>query len=212
MADESVIGPGTIIRGHVRGEGSLVVAGRVEGDIEMTGDVTLASGSAVKGNVTGAAVRAGGDVAGDISGSASILIEGEARVVGDVRSPSIGILEGARIRGNVQSNGSSGMGADEVRAAIAAPRVTARASTPSRPTAAAQPAVAVRPAPTPARRAAVKTTAAAAPKVVATARKKATIKKTATPPAAKTGAKKRPPAPVVPAMRKGRKASKKARR
>ncbi len=197
MADESVIGPGTIIRGHVRGEGSLVVAGRVEGDIEMTGDVTLASGSAVKGNVTGAAVRAGGDVAGDISGSASIVIEGEARVVGDVRSPSIGILEGARIRGNVQSNGASGMGADEVRAAIAAPRVTARASTPPRTATKAAPAKAAEPA----RRAPATAT-----------RKKATIKKAAAKPAAKTAGKKRPPAPVVPAMRKGRKASKKTRR
>ena len=209
MADESVIGPGTIIRGHVRGEGSLVVAGRVEGDIEMTGDVTLTSGSAVKGNVTGAAVRAGGDVAGDISGSASIIIEGEARVVGDVRSPSIGILEGARIRGNVQSNGASGMGADEVRAAVAAPRVTARAPTPPRAATAA-----ATPAPTkaaePARRPPPTAKVQAAP--AAATRTKATIKKTAAKTAAKTAGKKRPPAPVVPAMRKGRKASKKTRR
>ena len=194
MADESIIGPGTIVRGHVRGEGSLTVAGRVEGDIEMTGDVTLTSGSAVKGNVTGAAVRAGGDVAGDISGSASIVIEGEARVVGDVRSPSIGILEGARIRGNVQSNGASGMGADEVRAAIGAPRVSARAVANPKP-ATPQPQAVV-----------------AAPKATATARKSATIKKAVAKPAAQAAAKKRPPAPVVPAMRKGRKASKKTRR
>ena len=39
MAETSVIGASTVVSGHIRGEGSLEILGRVEGDVSITGNV-----------------------------------------------------------------------------------------------------------------------------------------------------------------------------
>ena len=48
MAAASIIGQGTVVRGNVRGGGSLVIDGRVEGDVSVDGDVTLGEHGAVE--------------------------------------------------------------------------------------------------------------------------------------------------------------------
>ena len=35
MAEASVIGQGTVVRGYVRGEGSIEIYGRVDGNLEV---------------------------------------------------------------------------------------------------------------------------------------------------------------------------------
>ena len=54
MAGGSVIGRDTVVRGNVRGSGSLEILGRVEGDVTVDGDVLLGDGAAVRGNISGA--------------------------------------------------------------------------------------------------------------------------------------------------------------
>ena len=49
MAEGSVIGQGTVVRGNVRGDGSIEIYGRVDGDVLVSGDVTLGENAAVRG-------------------------------------------------------------------------------------------------------------------------------------------------------------------
>ena len=56
-----------------------------------------------------------GAVAGNLTGEDGVRLEDGARVVGDVRGASIGISEGALLRGNVQT-GQAGERAEEPRA------------------------------------------------------------------------------------------------
>src|SRR5262245_45149091 len=65
MAAASVIGPGTVVRGNVRGEGSLEIQGRVEGDVTVSGDVVIGDAAVVRGNVTGGELSVAGTVQGD---------------------------------------------------------------------------------------------------------------------------------------------------
>ena len=44
MAEASVIGRETVVRGNVRGSGGLEILGRVEGDVSIEGDVLLGDG------------------------------------------------------------------------------------------------------------------------------------------------------------------------
>jgi cytoskeletal protein CcmA (bactofilin family) len=104
MAQSSVIGHTTVIRGNMRGQDSLEVLGRVEGDVTSHADVLVGDQGVVHGNITGAAVQVGGEVNGDLTGSDSIVLAEGARVVGDLRAPRIGITEGALIRGSVQTD------------------------------------------------------------------------------------------------------------
>jgi cytoskeletal protein CcmA (bactofilin family) len=103
----SVIGRGTVVRGNVRGSGSLEILGRVDGDVNVGGDVVLGEEGAVKGNVSGASVTVAGAVQGDVRASDAVLLERGARVVGDLTAPRIGVSTGALVRGLVRTDGEA---------------------------------------------------------------------------------------------------------
>ena len=105
MAQGSVIGRETVVRGNVRGSGGLEILGRVEGDVSVEGDVLLGESAAVRGNISGTQLTISGAVMGDLRGTEAVLVESGARVVGDLLAPRIGIAEGALVRGNVRTEG-----------------------------------------------------------------------------------------------------------
>lgn len=196
MAATSVIGQGTVVRGNVRGSGSLDIRGRVEGDVEVDGDIALGEDAAVSGNVSGAQITVAGAVMGDLRGSEAVLLERGARVVGDLVAPRIGIAEGAAVRGGVRTEGEA---ATARRAAV----VPARRTPEVRP----RPAPASAPAPTP------------PPAEKEPEKEKPAAEKAEKPPAAAASRPaaqkpdgKSPPAPVVPALGKGARGRKKSKR
>jgi cytoskeletal protein CcmA (bactofilin family) len=133
MAEASVVGQGTVVRGNVRGEGSIEIYGRVDGNVIVTGDVTLGENASVRGDVSGARISVGGAVTGDLTGTEAVIIERAAQITGDITAPRVGIEEGARVRGALQtdepSGSPAGRSASEPRRA---PRPEARAE-PARP-------------------------------------------------------------------------------
>jgi cytoskeletal protein CcmA (bactofilin family) len=120
VSHASVIGAGTVVRGNVEGEGSLELYGRVEGDVSMSGDVLVAEGAAVLGNISAGKISVQGAVQGDLRGSEAVLVERGARVVGDLSAPRIGISAGGLVRGNVRTEGEPSA-APQRRVAAAAP-------------------------------------------------------------------------------------------
>ena len=171
MAEGSVIGQGTVIRGNVRGDGSVEIYGRVDGDVLVSGDVTLGEAASIRGDVTGARITIGGTVVGEIRGSEAILLERTAQVTGDMTAPRVGIEEGARARGALRTEEPAAQAAGRAEQRRAAPRpleMPRRAEAPA--------SRGGGPAEVPAPRAA------------------------AAPPPAQTQ-KRQPPAPVVPAFR-----------
>jgi cytoskeletal protein CcmA (bactofilin family) len=105
MSQSSIIGAGTVVRGNLEGEGSLEIYGRVEGDVNMTGEVSVGEGGAVLGDVTAAKISVSGAVQGDLRGSEAVLLERGAKVVGDLSAPRVGIANGALVRGSVRTEG-----------------------------------------------------------------------------------------------------------
>jgi cytoskeletal protein CcmA (bactofilin family) len=182
MAYASVIAHSAVIRGNLRGDTSLEILGRVEGDVGVTGDVALGPDAVVVGTVSGARVVIGGSVEGDVSGSEAVVIEDTGRVVGDLSAPRIGVSEGAHLQGSVRTSGSSSTPSRPAARATA----TESRSAASPPVDRARP-VAATPAPAP--------VAASAPKL-----------------AAALPAKRVPPPPVITAPRPGVRARKKLAR
>lgn len=107
MAYASVISSSAVIRGNVRGDGSLEILGRVEGDVGVSGDLSLGPDAVVIGALSGARVVIGGSVQGDVTGTEAVLIGETGRVVGDLSAPRIGMSEGAHVRGSVRTDGVS---------------------------------------------------------------------------------------------------------
>ncbi|HEY3819188.1 MAG TPA: polymer-forming cytoskeletal protein [Polyangiaceae bacterium] len=182
-ANPSVIGRTTRVRGRITGEVDLDVQGFVEGDVTVGGDVTVDSHGMVGGGIRGRRLVVRGAVKGDLHAEEAIALEDGARVLGDVRAPRVSIAPGALVRGFVETGEGNG-----------APARTTRA----------QPAV--RPVATPARVApAAKVQAAPAPAPSKPAEKTAPATHASGgnhAPAAP--GPRRPPPPVVPALKKAK--------
>jgi cytoskeletal protein CcmA (bactofilin family) len=175
-ANVTIIGRATRVRGRITGPADLEVQGFVEGDIAVGGDVTIDVAGMVGAGVQGQKIVVRGAVKGDLVGSEAVLLEDGARVVGDVRAPRVAIAPGALVRGYVQT-GQQGQ--------PRAPRAQAAA-------AASKPAIQNRvPVAAPARTAALPI----APAVRATG---------ASTKAGAAGTPRRPPPPIVPALKKAR--------
>lgn len=205
MADvTTVISRGAHVRGKLTGDGSVVILGRVDGDIRVDGEVIVEAGGLVASNVTAKRIVIRGAVKGDLTADEAIALEEGARVVGDVRAPRVAI-QGALLKGYVQAGdvghapSASASRSQASRPAVrhAAPVLakavppplppsTPRVSSSSNGSAAARPA----PPPLPSRE---------RERVAEPAR--AVSLAGGSPPAAKQG----PPPPVVPALKKGAK-------
>jgi cytoskeletal protein CcmA (bactofilin family) len=195
----TVIGKTTRVRGRVTGDVDLEVLGFVEGEIAVGGDVTIDTTGIVGAGIHGRRLVVRGAVKGDLVGEESILLDAGARVVGDVRAPRVAIAPGALVRGFVQTGDADGAGGRAARvqpAARVAPAPAARTASAGNAVAAAPPKVAA--APVPAKVARPMPAPAARPAAAS--------------PPANAGAR-RPPPPVVPALRsaKGQIAKKKER-
>src|ERR1019366_6886616 len=120
--DVAVLGRSTHVRGRITGAASVEIAGRVDGEVDVTGDVVIETSGLIGANVSGRRVVVRGAVKGDLIGAESVTLEDGAKVVGDVRAPRIAISQGALLRGFVQtSNGGT------------APRATAHTVSAARP-------------------------------------------------------------------------------
>jgi cytoskeletal protein CcmA (bactofilin family) len=124
MASESttVIGRTTRVRGRVTGAVDLDVQGFVEGEISVGGDVTIDAHGIVGAGVRGRRLLVRGAVKGDLVGDESVLLEDGARVLGDVRAPRVAIAPGALVRGYVQTGEGQAPPARTVKTQAAAAR------------------------------------------------------------------------------------------
>lgn len=214
MANETTIAAGTIVRGSIEGTGNLVVAGHVEGDVVLTGEVTVESSGLVGANVRAARIVVRGAVRGDLSADEAVLLEEGARVVGDVRAARIAIGRGALVRGYVETANAGG-GAPAPRREGNQARPAPRAAAPQAPKAAPAPKPAparVAPPAAPAPRAPAREAAAPAPAPVARRPEPAPVAAPAPMqriPVLGSSLKREPPPLVVPALKKGSKAVKK---
>jgi len=128
----SVIGRGTVVRGNVRGSGSLEILGRVEGDVSVSGELVVGEEGAVRGSVSGTHITCSGAIQGDVRGSEAVLLERGARVVGDLTAPRIGVATGALVKGLVRTDGEPALGTPR-RPAVAAARPIAFPARPAAP-------------------------------------------------------------------------------
>ena len=224
MSQVSTIGVGTTVRGSIRGEGDLEIHGRVEGSVAVTGEVIIFETALLKSDVRARRITVRGAVAGDISADEAIVLEAGARVLGDLGAPQIGIRPGGMVRGNVSTGGPLPETKSAPAAAVSAGRARPVATPAARPAPAraAAPAPAARPVaarpavlPAPAARpAAARPAPAARPEPAPSAPVVAARAPVEEPELDESeeiddaeASEGGPPPPVVPALRKGAKAS-----
>lgn len=103
MADTqqvTVIGRDAKFKGELSFDSSLKVLGLLEGLIRAGGEVTIAEGGLIKGDVEAATIIVEGTVEGDIIARNKLHLTAKARVIGDVTAASLLVAEGASFIGH----------------------------------------------------------------------------------------------------------------
>lgn len=107
-SDTTVIGKGTHLKARVTGDGDLDIQGHVDGEVNVTGEVTIAEGGLVGASVNAKRIIVHGAVKGDLVAEEAVHLEDGARVVGDIRAARIAIAPGALLKGYVQVGAAAG--------------------------------------------------------------------------------------------------------
>jgi cytoskeletal protein CcmA (bactofilin family) len=97
----SVMGAGLSFRGEVSGEGDFDIAGKFEGDINVTGRVLVADGAQVDANISALAIVIGGTVRGNLSASTRVEILPNGVLTGTLKTGSFSAADGASVKGEV---------------------------------------------------------------------------------------------------------------
>ncbi len=95
------IAPDTRIVGKLSGEGAFILRGRIEGECDINGSLTVAEGSHWKGAIRATNIILAGSVEGDVTAEQSVEIAGTAHIIGRLRANSIAVAKGAVIEGEV---------------------------------------------------------------------------------------------------------------
>jgi cytoskeletal protein CcmA (bactofilin family) len=128
----TVIGPSILINGKLSGEEDLTVRGRVEGELTLTKTLIVEPSGVIKANVTVKNAIVSGVVVGNIRASESVELTKEGRMVGDIASPRVILVDGASFRGRIEMGEEAARAASE-RASRAPARASARPAGPPRP-------------------------------------------------------------------------------
>jgi len=99
---ESVIGAGVIIDGKVEGDGDIRIGGLVNGDIRVTGNLTLDPGGRILGAINADKATIGGLVQGNITASGHVTLLETGQLIGDVKAKFLTAALGSRVRGKVE--------------------------------------------------------------------------------------------------------------
>jgi len=100
----------------------------VEGSITHTQRLTVGPQGTVKANIRAQTIVVEGTVDGDLQAEKSVFVKETAKIVGNILSPSVSILEGASFSGSIDMDGkksAQAAGKDHAQARPARPSSSA---------------------------------------------------------------------------------------
>jgi len=99
---ESFISADLTLEGKIEGAGHVRIAGRFKGDVNVQGDLTIELGAHIAGQVSAKHVIIEGTLEGNISGAERVELRQTGVLSGDVKSGSLIVAAGSRMRGQVE--------------------------------------------------------------------------------------------------------------
>lgn len=101
MDNGTVVSPGMVVNGTVRGKGPLLVQGRIDGRVLLEGELRIAPKAALAAEVEVDVAEVKGLVKGSIKARQSVSVDAGAQVEGSIEAPRIEIDPQARIKGRL---------------------------------------------------------------------------------------------------------------
>jgi cytoskeletal protein CcmA (bactofilin family) len=98
------IGPSIRIKGDVHSGEPLIVAGHIDGAIEVKGHaLTIDPGGSIEATVGADTIVVAGKASGLLTATGRILIQETAVVDGDVSAPIVSLAAGATVNGRIET-------------------------------------------------------------------------------------------------------------
>lgn len=107
---ESLIAADITIEGKIEGGGSVRIAGKFKGDVNVQGDLTIEAGAKLTGAVRADKVTIAGELEGNVEQASLVELQQSGVVVGDVKAGSLTVAAGARLRGQAEFGWDDGKG------------------------------------------------------------------------------------------------------
>lgn len=99
--EPGTLGAGLVFRGELGGDGDFHIAGRFEGEINVTGRVLVGEGAEVDANINARAIVVGGTVRGNLSATTRVEILPTGVLTGTLRTGSFSAADGAAVKGEI---------------------------------------------------------------------------------------------------------------
>jgi len=107
---ESLIAADITIEGKIEGGGSVRIAGKFKGDVNVQGDLTIESGAKLTGSVRAEKDTIAGELEGNVEQASLVELQHTGVVMGDVKAGSLTVAAGARLRGQAEFGWDDGKG------------------------------------------------------------------------------------------------------
>jgi cytoskeletal protein CcmA (bactofilin family) len=101
---KNVLGPDVEIKGNVKFSGEMTFDGKLDGEIQTDGLLTLGDGANITGNIAAQSVIVRGKVNGNINAREKIEIKAKAELFGDIRATKLVVEEGVTFVGKTEVN------------------------------------------------------------------------------------------------------------
>lgn len=96
---DTLIGEGTVFEGKIKSEASIRIEGRLEGDIECGGDVTVGEKGSARSHIRARHVIVAGSVTGNVSASGKLTIKATGQLYGNLSAQELSIEPGGIFQG-----------------------------------------------------------------------------------------------------------------
>jgi cytoskeletal protein CcmA (bactofilin family) len=104
MDQRAGVGSTVVIKGELSAHEDVVIAGRVEGLINVAGHIVVVEpGAHVVGDITAKGIVVAGAVTGSLLAEERIQIASGATLDGDLAAPRIAMTDGAVVNGRVET-------------------------------------------------------------------------------------------------------------
>lgn len=105
VTHSSVLGPTLKFKGELTANENLLIHGQVEGSIKHSSLLTVGQEGKLKANVSAEYISVDGKVAGNLTGSKSVVVNDGADVKGNINCPKVTLRDGAVFNGKIDMTG-----------------------------------------------------------------------------------------------------------
>lgn len=105
-APQSVISSEVEITGAIKSSGSVRIDGKLDGELQCSGDAIIGKSASIKGNLAVNSVSIEGNIQGNIVAKDRIEMKSTARVTGDIKAKRLSVEDGVTFIGKSEVNPS----------------------------------------------------------------------------------------------------------